>query len=380
MIFLDNASTTKMYAESLEVFNQINETNFYNASALYRKGVESKNKLESARNSILKDLGATSEDNLIFTSGATESNNMIIRSVARNKNARLIFSVGEHPSVYNVAMELLSQGYNVEFAPLNHDGKVDINAFEKLVDEKTAFVSIMHVSNETGAVNDIESLVSIVRRKAKRAIFHVDGVQAFGKIPFSVQDLGVDAYTVSAHKLHGPKGVGALYLRKGTNIKALLFGGGQENNLRSGTENLAGVCAFAKASEISQKNLMQNLEKVQILNQILREELKKLDFDYKINSAENASPYILSLSIPKVRAESILYMLEDEGYLIGNGSACSSKKKDNRVLSAMGVENYLIEGSIRISLSNATTEEEIKGFVKGLEKIVLEYLSKTNRR
>ena len=131
MIFLDNASTTKMYAESLEVFNQINETNFYNASALYRKGVESKNKLESARNSILKDLGATSEDNLIFTSGATESNNMIIRSVARNKNARLIFSVGEHPSVYNVAMELLSQGYNVEFAPLNHDGKVDINAFEK---------------------------------------------------------------------------------------------------------------------------------------------------------------------------------------------------------------------------------------------------------
>jgi len=380
MVFLDNASTTKMYAESLKVFNEINESNFYNASALYRKGVESKNKLESARCSILKDLGGSAEDNLIFTSGATESNNMIIRSVARNKNSKLIFSMGEHPSVYNVAMELLGQGYNVEFAPLNNDGQVDLKSFEKMIDERTAFVSVMHISNETGAINNIKELVSIVRSKAKRAIFHVDGVQAFGKIPFSVEDLGVDAYTVSAHKLHGPKGVGALYLRKGVNIKALILGGGQENNLRSGTENLAGICAFAKASEISQVNLNENFEKVKSLNNILREEFSKTNIEYQINSSNKGSPYILSISIPKVRAESILYMLEDEGYIIGNGSACSSKKKDNRVLSAMGVENYLIEGSIRVSLSNNTRKEDIISFVKTLEKVILAYLNNTNRR
>lgn len=380
MVFLDNASTTKMYAESLRVFNEINEENFYNASALYRKGVESKNKLESARTSILNDLGARNEDNLIFTSGATESNNMIIRSVARNKNAKLIFSMGEHPSVYNVAQDLLGQGYNVEFVPLNKEGSVDISAFEKMVDEKTAFVSIMHVSNETGAINDIKSLVQIVRKKAKRAIFHVDGVQAFGKIPFFVEDLDVDAYTVSAHKLHGPKGVGALYLKKGTNVKALVLGGGQESNLRSGTENLAGICAFSKASEISKSNLEKNYENVQELNTFFRNKLKNVGFKYEINSNKDCSPYIISLSIPKVRAESILYMLEDNGYLIGNGSACSSKKKDNRVLSAMGVESYLVEGSIRISFSNQTTKDDIKGFVDTLGRVVVDYLNNTNRR
>ena len=380
MIFLDNASTTQIGKESLRVFNEVNENNFYNASALYRKGVESKNKLENARKEILNHLGANSEDNLIFTSGATESNNMIIRSIARNKNSRLIFSVGEHPSVYNVAMDLLSQGYMVEFAPLGKDGRVDIKEFEKLVDEKTAFVSIMHVSNETGAINNIKEMVDIVKKRAKRAIFHVDGVQAFGKIPFSVSDLGVDAYTISAHKLHGPKGVGALYLRKGINIKPFMLGGGQENNLRSGTENLAGILAFSKASEEAQKNMKLNFEKVSKLNKILREELIGCGIEYQLNSYESNSPYIVSISIPKVRAESILYMLEDEGFLIGNGSACSSKKKDNRVLSAMGVPDHLVEGSIRVSFANQTTENDVMEFVKKLKLVVLNYLDKTNRR
>ena len=380
MIFLDNASTTQIGKESLRVFNEVNENNFYNASALYRKGVESKNKLENARKEILNHLGANSEDNLIFTSGATESNNMIIRSIARNKNSRLIFSVGEHPSVYNVAMDLLSQGYMVEFAPLGKDGRVDIKEFEKLVDEKTAFVSIMHVSNETGAINNIKEMVDIVKKRAKRAIFHVDGVQAFGKIPFSVSDLGVDAYTISAHKLHGPKGVGALYLRKGINVKPFMLGGGQENNLRSGTENLAGILAFSKASEEAQKNMKLNFEKVSKLNKILREELIGCGIEYQLNSYESNSPYIVSISIPKVRAESILYMLEDEGFLIGNGSACSSKKKDNRVLSAMGVPDHLVEGSIRVSFANQTTENDVMEFVKKLKLVVLNYLDKTNRR
>ena len=380
MVFLDNASTSMMYKESLGVLVNINENNYYNASALYKCGVESKNLLDSARVGILKDLGASLLDNLIFTSGATESNNMIIRSFVRNKNAKYIFSMGEHPSVYNVAKELESQGYNICFIPLDKTGKIDENIFKKEMDSKTAFVSIMLVSNETGAINDIEKLVNIAKSANPRVIFHTDAVQAFGKIPFKVSNLGVDALTLSAHKIHGPKGVGALFIKNGVNIKPFILGGGQENNFRSGTENLAGVMSFAKASRLSQENFVKNYDKIEGLSNYLKREIKERIPQAVINSDENCSPYIISCSIPKVRAESILYMLEDRGFLIGNGSACSSKKKDNRILSQMGVPDYFIEGSIRISLSSFNEKKEIQEFVIMLEQVVNDYLTNTNRR
>lgn len=372
MIFLDNASTTKIYKEALDEYVLQSEQNFYNASALYKSGSNVIKEVNKARQNIIKLLGGSSFDNLVFTSGATEANNMAVNGAIRKDGSKLLFSMAEHPSIYNVAKNLQNTGYNVEYINLTADGIVDVEDFKSKI-KGASFVSIMHVCNETGAVNDIKELVKIAKNENKDIIFHCDGVQAFGKVKVNVSDLGVDLYTISAHKIHGPKGVGALYIRRGTNLKASVFGGGQEFGIRSGTENTCGILAFNVAASKIINNQKQNFDYVLNLKNKFVEELTD-GFDVVLNSSVNCSPYIVSFAVKKVKAETILHMAESEGVLISNGSACSSKHTENRILSAMGIDNSVMLSSVRVSFSEFNTIEEVVEAAKVIKETCKRYI------
>lgn len=282
--------------------------------------------------------------------------------------------MGEHPSVYNVALDLQSQGYNVEFINLNRQGTLDLRDLERKLDSDTCFVSFMHVSNETGAINDVKKITTFIKSKS-RALVHCDGVQAFMKLNVNVTNLGVDFYTISAHKFHGPKGIGGFFVKNGINVKPFLIGGGQEQNLRSGTENVPGIVGMAKAIEYMTPKIKSNYENIGKLSDYLCNEVNKFGYALVL---DQKSPYINVLSFEGVRAETLLHMLEDKGYLVGNGSACSSKHRDNRVLNAVGLSGMEIEGSIRVSFSDCNTLSEVKEFIVSCSDCVKEYLNKTN--
>lgn len=372
MIFLDNASTTKIYDEALKEYNEQSVNNFYNASALYKSGSDVLKQINKARANLIKLLGGSIIDNLIFTSGATEANNMAVNGSIRKNCGKLVFSYAEHPAIFNVAKNLQNQGYNVEFVNLTKDGVVDEEDFKQKI-KGASFISVMHVCNETGAVNDIKRLVRIAKTENKDVIFHSDGVQAFGKIAVNVKDLGVDLYTISAHKIHGPKGVGALYVKKGINLKPSVFGGGQEFGLRSGTENTCGILAFNVAAQKIVENQKINFSCVTKLKEEFLRELTN-NFDVIINSTNVCSPYIISFAVLKVKAETILHMAEEQGVLISNGSACSSKHTDNRILSAMGIDANTIASSVRVSFSEFNTTNEVVTAAKVIKETCTRYI------
>lgn len=381
-VFFDNASTTKIMPEIAEELVCFNNDYYFNPSALYyhlhRMGEQNKPTLENMRQSILKCLGGDN-GKVIFTGSATEASNLAIFGSVKKNTRKILVSMGEHPSVYNSALELKNRGFDVEFVNLDKTGKVDIDDFEKKMTDDVDFVSIMHVSNETGAINDIARLVSIAKDVNPKAIFHCDGVQAFGKINVNVDDLGVDMYTISAHKIYGSKGVGALYVKNKVSLKPIIFGGGQESGLRSGTENLIGIYTLYRASQIVTKNLDENYNKVLNLKNLFLQKLAKTNLKYALHSFEDNSPYIVSVSFEKCRAETLLNMLGDyDNIYVGNGSACSSKKMGNRVLESMGVSKSDIEGNLRISFGLYNTPEEVEYLVQKLSERVNMYL--TNAR
>lgn len=348
-IFLDSASTTKPSPEVLSVIAKAHEENFYNPGALYAQGFLCKQKLEDARSSILNLFGATGYG-MVFCSSATEANNLALFQ-AKQKQTILI-GAGEHPAIYETAQSLKNLGHNVVFIPLTKDGKVDEVEFKKLMTKEVGFVSIMHVSNETGAINNIKDMCDYAKKVNPKVMFHSDGVQAFTKIEGGLSYLGVDLYTVSSHKIYGPKGVGALFFKKGLNLKPQTFGGGQEFGIRSGTENLPLIMGFAKAVQIGFASQKQNFLSVQKQKILLANALKEQNIDFEINGTLNEdSPYILSTSFLGVRGEVLLHSLESYGILVSTGSACSTKKIGNRILSAMQKSQTEIEGNIRFSFS-----------------------------
>lgn len=360
MIYLDNASTTKMFDEVNKKVFEINDKEYFNPSALYQKAIDASNLVKSSREEIAKNLGTT-EEHILFTSGATEGNNLAIFGYATGKkDAEYIFGYGEHPSVFNVANALKTQNKIVNFINLSKDGTINIKELENLLNPNTHFVSIMHVSNETGAINNIKQICEIVKSYNKNIIVHCDGTQAFGKIKVDVTDLGVDCYTISAHKFHGPKGVGAIYVKNLDKLKPLFYGGGQQKDKRSGTENVSGIVGMSLANTISIKNLSENYQKVQQYRNYVIDQIEKNCSDFMINQAKNNSPYILSVSFKGIRGEVLLHMLEQKDIIIGTGSACSSKKQGNRILENIGVPKDYILGSIRISFSSLNTLDEIK--------------------
>lgn len=345
MIYLDNAATTKINEKALEVYNYYSKVDFFNPSAVY--AIKNSLCLSQARQTISRKLGFDGLDNVIFTASASEANNLAFSCVAND----YVISNGEHPSVYNMALHL-KENKRVLFCPLSQNGEVNYSELEKLLSSETKFISVMHVSNETGAINDLEKISKMRDEICPGAILHVDGVQAFCKIDFNMKKSGVDLYTISGHKIGGPKGIGALVFKNKNKLKPIIFGGGQEFNLRSGTENLPAIMSLKYVVE----NRTPNTDYITSLNKAFLNELN--DNNIEIN-CKNGSPYILSLSFKGIRGETFVSMLSDKGVFVSTGSACSSKKKGNRILSSMGFNEETIISSVRVSFFESNTLEEV---------------------
>lgn len=371
-MFFDHASTTKIFPSSLQQYVEVSENCYYNPSALYKKGLEAKNYVEKSRSIIKRCLNASMLDQLIFTSGATEADQLAILGSIRKNGGKLLFAEGEHPAIDQEAKDLGQKGYKIEFIKLTKEGVVDIVDFKKKCTPDVVFISIMHISNETGAINPIASLVQIAKQVNPSIIFHSDGVQAFGKVKVNVQQLGVDLYTISGHKIHGPKGIGALYVKQGITIKPVLLGGGQENGKRSGTENVPAIVAFADAATNITKDIEQHYQHVLSLKQYFLDSMKGYA---PFRNHSFGSPYIISCSFIGMKAETLLHSLEQYDIYIGTGSACSSKKTNNRTLQAMGLSQEEMISSVRISFSFEQTIEEVQYLVEKIKYEVDRYLS-----
>lgn len=367
MIYMDNAATTKPCAQAFEKAQAFVTEQFYNPSALYEEGFALQSELKKARSALLSKIADESAFELIFTSCGTESDNQAIFSFARRGNA--VTTAGEHSAVSAPFAELKTRGVvESRIAPLKKDGRVDVEKLLSLIDNKTTFVSVMHVNNEVGAINDINGIARLVKQKNPRVVFHSDGVQAYGKIPFRLSK-DVDLYSISAHKIGGLKGVGALIKRKSLNLPAFIFGGGQETGKRSGTENVFGIKQFEYASEIKFQMIQDDYTKLTALRERLFECLDK--GIYTRLSPIDGTPYILTLSAVGLRGEILLHLAHDKGVLIGTGSACSSNSKTryNKIVLACGYDEKTADGTIRLSFSPETTETEIEQTANVLNEI-----------
>ena len=355
MIYFDNAATTKPSITAIEKAFCFNKDNFFNASTLYLGGLNVSREIKKAKESIIRNV-ANSDFEVIFTSCGSESDNQAI--FCSVKRRVFVTSKGEHSAVYKSFLELKNRGLSVEFIDLNLDGSVNTELlYEFLKNNKVDFLSLIHVNNETGAINDVVEIAKNVKKINPKTIIHVDGVQAYGKIPFRLTK-DIDFYAISAHKINALKGVGALIKNKKANLSPLICGGGQENGYRSGTENVFGIKVFEYAGEEKYLKIKENFEYVKTIKECLINNLDKSYF--KIITGENSSPYILTVSAVGLRGEVLMHTLEREEIIVGNGSACSSKNRYSRVVSACGYSNEVLDGVIRLSFSTENTLEEAK--------------------
>ena len=370
MIYLDNAATTKPSESAFEKAKTFITERFYNPSALYNEGYALQSELKKARFVLLSKIADANAFDLVFTSCGTESDNQAIFSFAKRGNA--VTSVGEHSAVLSSFKELKTRGVvETRYAPLQKDGKVDVEKLLSLVDEKTTFVSVMHVNNELGAINDVNTIARLVKQKNPRVIFHSDGVQAYGKIPFRLSK-DIDLYSISAHKIGGLKGVGALIKRKSLALPPYIYGGGQEQGLRSGTENVFGIKQFEYATEEKFASLKTDNERLINYREKLFDLLDKNV--YQRISPIDGTPYILTVSAKGLRGEILLHMANDKGLIIGTGSACSSNTKTrySKVVLACGYDEPMADGVLRLSFSPQTTEQEVQDTANILNEIGLE--------
>ena len=363
MYYLDNSATTRPYPEVVETVSHSLYEGFGNPSSLHSLGFASDQTLRQARKTIAATLG-TKEKEITFTSGATEANNIAILGYLRRnrrKGNHVMVSAVEHASVLNIFRRLEEEGYRVSYIPVSREGSLDYAFVERELCEETALVSVMQVNNEVGSRFDIPRIRRILEEKKSGAVLHSDCVQAYGKVTFSVKELGADLVTVSAHKVHGPKGVGALYVREGLLMEPVLFGGGQENGLRNGTENLPGIAGFAKAAELTMRDLPEKIERMREIQRYFIEELRKIK-RVEINTPpDNCAPHIVNASFLGIRSEILLHTLEQKEVYVSSGSACASNdKKHKKVLEVMGHDRERADSSVRFSFSTETTMQEIR--------------------
>ena len=364
MIYLDNAATTRPFESVIRKMDEFYKELYYNPSALYKQAAEVESVIEKTRDDISDALGGGGR--VYFTSCATESNAWVYASGVKNKKGNVVVSAGEHASGFENAQALISRGTEVRFVNLTRDGTVDIKDFENKVDENTSLVSVIHCSNETGAINDIGALSRIVKRKSRQALFHSDGVQAFGKIAVNCKSCGIDLYSISAHKIGGPKGIGGLWVRDGLHPAPFLRGGGQENGYRSGTENTAGIIGFGEALKCFSSI---DANKISAIRKLFYDRITLHD-TISVRESAVQSPYILSFAVHGTKAEQLQRMLSEHDILIGLGSACASRSRKNRVLSAMGLPPTQIEGSVRLSFGAENLTDDIGYAIETLLKCV----------
>lgn len=361
--YFDNSATTKVLDCVKDAVVDAMCVNYGNAASKHRKGVEAENLIREAKKAIADTL-KVQEKEILFTSGGTESNNTALIGTAlanRRAGKHLITTGVEHPSIYNTMSFLEEMGFEVTYLPVDHLGHISLEDLEKAIREDTILVSVMYVNNEVGAVEPIEAISQCIKKKNPKTLFHVDAIQAYGKYKIRPKKQGIDLLSVSGHKIHAPKGVGFLYIRDGVKIRPILFGGGQQKGMRSGTENVPGCVGLGVAAREAYKDFDARIEKLYTLREHLIAGLKPLG-GVTINGSEDRTnaPQIVSASFEGVRSEVLLHALEDKGVYVSSGSACSSNHPGiSGTLKGIGVKKELLDSTIRFSLGDLNTEEEV---------------------
>ena len=361
--YFDNSATTKVLDCVKDAVVDAMCVNYGNAAAKHRKGVEAENLIREAKKAIADTL-KVQEKEILFTSGGTESNNTALIGTAlanRRAGKHLITTGVEHPSIYNTMSFLEEMGFEVTYLPVDHLGHISLEDLEKAIREDTILVSVMYVNNEVGAVEPIEAISQCIKKKNPKTLFHVDAIQAYGKYKIRPKKQGIDLLSVSGHKIHAPKGVGFLYIRDGVKIRPILFGGGQQKGMRSGTENVPGCVGLGVAAREAYKDFDARIEKLYTLREHLIAGLKPIG-GVTINGSEDRTntPQIVSASFEGVRSEVLLHALEDKGVYVSSGSACSSNHPGiSGTLKGIGVKKELLDSTIRFSLGDLNTEEEV---------------------
>jgi cysteine desulfurase len=372
MIYFDNSATTKPYQEVLDSFIKVSSSYFGNPSSLNGLGSQAEKLLNQARGQVADLLNIKAKE-VFFTSGGTESNNLAVKGTAlkqKHKGRHIITSSIEHPSVSKGMEQLEENGFEVTYLPVDNHGRVHIEDVEKAIRNDTILISIMYVNNEVGTIQPIKEIGTLLKNKYPNILFHVDAVQSIGKVHMNLYEYGVDLCSISAHKFHGLKGSGALFIRDGVTLAPLLSGGEQEGSIRSGTENVAGAVAMSKALRITFEKCSSGIGRIERINKRLRDGFTKIE-GIKIHTPEKyASFHILNFSIQGIKSEVFIHSLEQEGIFVSTTSACSSKKKSpSKTLIAMGVPSSIAESAIRISLSFDNTEEEAITVVEAVKRV-----------
>jgi cysteine desulfurase len=372
MIYYDNSATTKPYREVLDSFLTVSSEYFGNPSSLHGLGVTAEKLLTQARTQVA-NLLAVKPNELYFTSGGTESNNLALKGTAllyKNRGGHLILSSIEHPSVRGAMEQLNEHGFDITHLPVDSKGRVKVEDVKNAIREDTILVSIMHVNNEIGTIQPIKEIGALLKNYPSIR-FHVDAVQSIGKVPLFLYEDSIDLCSFSAHKFHGLKGTGLLFVRNGVKLDPLFSGGNQEWKLRSGTENVAGAVAAAKALRMTMVKGEQGIPRMKNIIKRLRAGLGKIEGITFNTPREESAPHILNFSLKGMKSEVLIHALEEEGIYLSTTSACSSKKKSpSKTLLAMGVPEDIAESAFRISLSFDNTEEEAERVIMTVEKAV----------
>jgi cysteine desulfurase len=373
-VYLDNSATTRCFDEVAQLMHKIMCEDYGNPSSMHHKGVEAEKYLRYAKETLAKIL-KVNEKEILFTSGGTESDNMALIGAAMANHRRgrhLITTKIEHPAILQTMAYLENQGFEVTYLSVDHQGRISLQELEQAVREDTILVSIMHTNNEIGSLEPIAEAGEVIKRRNPQTLFHVDAVQGFGKCRIYPNKMQIDMLSVSGHKIHGPKGIGFLYIREGSKVSPILYGGGQQKGMRSGTENVPGIAGLAKAAELVYANLDKDVDRMYSLREMLIEGISGIE-DVRINGCpgREGAAHIVSLSVRGVRSEVLLHALEERGIYVSAGSACSSNKpQTSATLKAIGVEKDLLDSTIRFSISVFTTAEEIQYTIQALNEII----------
>lgn len=368
--YLDNAATTRVFPEVKDIMIQVMEEDFGNPSSKHMKGVDAEHYIKDAKEEIAKWLKVMPKE-IVFTSGGTESNNMALigAALANQRRGKHIITSGiEHASVYNPLLSLEKQGFEVTFLGVDESGKVDPKSVEEALRDDTILVSIMHVNNEIGAIQPIEEIGKIVKKKSKDIVYHVDAIQSFGKFFISPKKCNIDLLSVSGHKIHGPKGSGFIYIKDRTKVRPLILGGGQQKDMRSGTENVPAIAGLMVATKKMYDNFdVYHEHMVQIKNRLID---GLASIEDTVNHSGDA-PHIVSCSFIGVRSEVLLHALEERGIYVSSGSACSSNHPGvSGVLTALHLDAAQLDSTIRFSICESTSEEEIDETIKVLKELL----------
>lgn len=372
MNYFDYAATTPPYEEVIATIAEVMAQHYGNPSSLHRLGEQSDRLIKKARE-VCSTILQVKPSEIIFTSGATESNNLAIKGIAfqyQQRGRHLITTTMEHPSVYECMKQLESWGWEVTYLAPDQTGCITAKQVEDALRVDTVLVSIMHVNHEVGSIQPIEDIGRMLKRKRRKPFFHVDGVQGFGKVQLSLSNSEIDLYSLSAHKWRGPKGIGLLFVRNNVQLTPLLCGGGQEGQLRSGTENVPLIVGMAQAMRLTAQGLNERLDILQKLKEQLEIALTTIP-QVQLNSSPEGAPHIVHFSCVGIRAETLLHKLEEQGFYVSSQSACSSKQiEPSRVLLQMGKSKAQAESGIRISLNEAHTSEQVQSLIDAISKSI----------